>query len=78
MRKYLLVTDADAETVTRLTGMDAHDTPLGALVEKPCPFNLQAELDKLDRMLHPNEPRCTCGKFAILHAPNCPFAYAVT
>lgn len=71
MKKYLLITDADAETVTRLTGMDAHDTPLGVLVEEPRPFNLQAELDKLDRMLH---PRCTCGKFSIIHSSKCPFA----
>jgi hypothetical protein len=73
-----LVTDADAETVTRLTGMDAHDTPLGALVKKPRPFNLQAELDRLDRMLHPNDLRCTCGSFAILHSSRCPLAYVVT
>jgi len=73
MKKYLLVTDADAETVTRLTGIDAHDTPLGALVEKPRPFNLQAELDKLDRILHPS--RCICGRMSIMHHPNCPEAY---
>jgi hypothetical protein len=75
MRNYILITDATADTVYRLTGMDAHDTPLGALAEKPKPFNLDAELDKLDRAMHPNKPRCICGKWIVMHRPSCPFAY---
>lgn len=75
MKNYLLVTDATADTVKRLTGIDAIDTPLGALAEKPKPFNLDAELDKFDRAMHPNQ-RCICGNWAIMHRPSCPFAYA--
>jgi hypothetical protein len=72
MKKYYLVTDATADQVTRRTGLDAHQTRLGALVEKPRPFNLDAELDRLDRAMHPNKPRCNCGLWSIMHRPDCP------
>jgi hypothetical protein len=76
--KYYLVTDAVAEQVTRCTGLPAHDTFLGALVEQPKPFNLDAELDRLDRAMFPNKPRCICGRTAILHQPNCPMSLMMT
>jgi hypothetical protein len=78
MKKYLLVTDSCAAEVERKTGLRAVDTPLGALVEKPRPFNLQAELDRLDRAMFPNKPRCICRKSAIIHFANCPLSYMVT
>lgn len=78
MKKYMLVTDATADEVTRRTGLDAYQTHLGALVEEPRPFNLDAELDRLDRAMHPNNPRCNCGSWSIMHRPNCPFAFICT
>jgi hypothetical protein len=72
MKKYLLVTDATADQVKQATGLDGHDTPLGALIEKPRPFNMQAAMEELDRALHPN--RCICGRYAIMHRLNCPAA----
>lgn len=78
MKKYYLVTDATAEEVAVKTGLGAHQTRLGALVERPPEFNMDAALDRLDRALHPNKPRCTCGKMAVIHWGSCPFAYAVT
>lgn len=76
MKEYYLVTDSHAEEVERLTGLQGRDTRLGVLVEKPKPFNLDAELDKLDRALHPR--RCTCGPWSIIHRPNCPEGMAIT
>ncbi len=73
MKEYYLVTDATAEQVARRTGLEAKDTHLGALVEKPKPFNLDAALDKLDRAMH---TRCGCGSYAIMRSPSCPLAYA--
>lgn len=75
---YWLVTDSTAAEVERLTGLEGCNTPLGVLVEKPKPFNLAAARDKVDRALHPNRPRCTCGTYAIIHGPRCPFALALT
>lgn len=77
MKKYWLITDAVADQVTRRTGLPAHDTHLGALVEAPRQFNLDAELDRLDRIMRPNRTRCTCG-FAVMHSPRCPMAYITT
>jgi hypothetical protein len=67
---HYLVTDATAEELERLTGLRGRDTPLGVLVEKPKPFCLEAELEKLAKLLHPTH--CTCGSYAIIHQPNCP------
>jgi len=44
-------------------------------VERPRPFDLTKALDELDRALNPTKPRCNCGSYAIIHRPNCPFAY---
>lgn len=77
-KQYYLVTDAVGEQVTRRTGLPVHDTPLGALVQKPKPFNLDAELDRLDRAMFPNKPRCTCGPWAVFHRPSCPMALVMT
>ena len=76
MKKYWLVTDAVAEQVTEKTGLPAHNTPLGALVEQPRPFDLNAEMARLDRILH--WPRCSCGSHAVMHSVRCPMAYIVT
>lgn len=78
MTRYLLVTDATASEVEQKAGLHGHDTPFGVLVEKPRPFSLESELEKLDCDLYPNKPRCTCGRFAVLHSPRCPFAYGVS
>lgn len=78
MKKYYLVTDATADQVTLRTGLDAHQTHLGALVEQPPPFNLERALDDLDRAMHPNKPRCTCGPWSVIHRPSCFFATAIT
>lgn len=67
---FYLVNGTSAEEVARRTDLRAWDTPLGALVEKPRPFNLAAELEKLDRILHPS--RCTCGRYALMHRSDCP------
>lgn len=75
MKKYILVTDATADQVTRRTGLDAHQTHLGALVEQPRPFNLDRAMDELNRALHPRDSRCHCGNFAVMHSPRCPLAY---
>jgi len=72
MKKYYLVTDATAEEVTRKTGLSAHQTRLGALVEQPKEFNLEKILDDLDRALH---PRCTCGSWIMFHRPGCPLEW---
>lgn len=71
---HYLVTGTSAEEIERLTGLAAHDTPLGTLVEKPKPFRLDVELEKLDRILHPIRCRCV----GVLHRPDCPMAFAVT
>jgi hypothetical protein len=76
MKKYYLVTDATAEQVTRKTGLDAHQTLLGALVEQPPAFNLEKALDDLDRAMH--HPRCNCGRWSIIHQPNCPMGMVIT
>ncbi len=73
---HYLVTDSVAEEVERLTGLRAHDTPLGTLVEKPKPFRLEVEMEKLNHLLHPT--RCTCGAWAILHRPGCPVGDVVS
>lgn len=78
MKKYYLVTDATAELVTLRTGLDAHQTLLGALVERPPAFNLDRALDELDRALHPNKPRCNCGPWSVIHRPGCPVGMAIT
>lgn len=75
---HWLVTDTTAEELEQRLGLRGHNTPLGVLVDRPKPFNLESELDKLDRILHPNKMRCTCGKQAIIHHGNCPFVYAIT
>lgn len=78
MKKYYLITDATADQVTAKTGMDAHQTHLGALVERPPEFNMEKALDDLDRAMHPNKLRCKCGSWAIIHHPSCPMALAIT
>ena len=75
MKKYWLITDAVADQVTDKTGLPAHNTPLGALVERPEPFDLGAAMDRLDRAMYPNKPRCTCGSYTVMHSPRCPMAY---
>jgi hypothetical protein len=72
-RQFYLVTDATAEEVERRTGLQGHNTHLGALVETPTPFDLGEAMARLDRLLHPN--RCTCGAYAVFHRPGCPAAY---
>ncbi len=67
---YYLITDSTADEVERLTGIRGLDMPSGVLVEKPRPFRLDVELEKLDRHLRPNP--CTCGTWAIIHRPGCP------
>ena len=69
MKEYYLVTDATAEEVKRLTGMKARDTPLGALVEKPRPFDLDAAMAQFDRARR-GPPCCTGG---VMHAPWCKY-----
>lgn len=76
MITHYLVTDATAAELEARTGLYGHDTPLGVLAEKPKPFRLDVELEKLDRILHPR--RCTCGSFAVIHQPNCPAWLAIT
>ena len=78
MKKYYLVTDATADQIMRRTGLDAHQTHLGALVEQPPTFNLEKALDDLDRAMHPQKPRCNCGPRSIIHRPNCPLGIAIT
>lgn len=73
-KTYLLVTDATAAQVEAKTGFPAHDTPLGALLENPKPFNLDAAMRELDRALHPR--RCVCGTYRVMHRPDCPEWYA--
>lgn len=76
-KKYLWVTDAMPAEVESKTGLRGVPTPDGGtLVEKPKPFNIDAEMAKLDRILNPS--RCTCGAWAIIHRPNCPAAGGVT
>jgi hypothetical protein len=76
---HYLITDGQgtcAAEIEKLTGLRAHDTPLGILVDKRKPFDMQGALAEIDRALHPT--RCICGKFAVLHQPNCPEARIVT
>lgn len=67
---HYLVTGSSADEIERKTGLRAHDTPLGTLVEKPRPFRLDVEMERVDPM------RCRCP--GILHRPDCPMAFAVT
>ena len=71
MKNYDLVTDATAAEVERLTGRPAHDTPLGALVERRDhvveAIRIGIQLDALNNVLH---PRCEC-RGVIMHAPWC-------
>lgn len=76
MEKYWLVTDATAAEVEAKTGLQGHDTPLGVLLRAPKPFRLDVALERLNRALHPT--RCICGRYAILHQPNCPAGMATT
>lgn len=76
--EYYLVADAAAETVEAMTGLRGHNTTLGALIEKPRPFDLDRAMDQIDRAMHPNRLRCICGSRAILHQSNCPMALAIT
>jgi len=74
MKKYYLITDATAEEITLKTGLDAHQTSLGALVEQPKEFNLEKVLDDFDRVMNPN--RCRCGSWIIFHRPGCPMQWS--
>jgi hypothetical protein len=74
MKRYILVTDATAEEVEQATGLRGRPTPLGVFVDMPKPFRLEVEMEKLDRALHPRDPRCHCGRSAIMHSPRCPLA----
>jgi hypothetical protein len=76
MKKYYLVTDATAEEVIAKTGLDAHQTHMGALVERPPEFDLHGALAELDRAFNPN--RCTCGAYAVIHRPSCPAGLMMT
>jgi hypothetical protein len=73
---HYLVTGTSAAEVERKTGLRAHDTPLGTLVEKPQPFRLEVEMERLERILHPH--RCTCGAWAIVHQAGCPMWNVIT
>lgn len=73
--RYYLVTDACADEVERKIGVRGRDTPLGTLIEAPAPFPW-AELELVRRALDPS--RCTCGRYAILHSPNCPMWMVMT
>jgi hypothetical protein len=76
---HYLITDGQgtcAAEIEKRTGLRAHDTALGILVEKRKPFDMQGALAQIDRALHPS--RCICGRYAVLHQPNCPEAWAVT
>ena len=76
---HYLIADAQgtcAREIERLTGLRAHDTSLGILVEKRKPFDMYGALAVIEGALRPTQ--CTCGKFAILHSPNCPLSFAVT
>lgn len=72
---YWLIKDSTAAEVERLTGLQGRNTPLGVLVEEPKPINWAA-MAEIKRALHPT--RCTCGSYAILHRPSCPFWLTVT
>jgi hypothetical protein len=74
--KYMLVVDATAGQVERAIGVRAIDTPFGALAPQPRPFNTQRELVEIERALNPS--RCTCGKWSVIHSPNCPMALVTT
>jgi hypothetical protein len=76
MAHYLIITDATAAEVEATLDLRGHDTPLGVLVEKPEPFDMNAAMTVIDRTMNPT--RCTCGRGAVIHSPNCPIAYAVT
>lgn len=71
MKQYYLVTDAASAEVERLTGLPGHDTPFGTLVQKPTPFDMHAAMALVNKAINPNP--CTCGSWAIIHQPNCPF-----
>lgn len=70
MKKYYLVTDSTAAEVERCTGLRGRDTFMGALVERPEPFDMHGTLAEINRALHPMW--CTCGSYAVVHQPNCP------
>ncbi len=73
---HYLVTDTVAEELERRTGIRGHNTPFGVLAEKPKPFDMYGALAVIDRALNPT--RCTCGRNAIIHQPNCPAWLAIT
>lgn len=69
-------TGLSAKEIEHQTGMRAIDTPLGVLLEKPKPFDLDRALADLDRAFNPS-PSCTC-RGAIIHQPGCPLWATVT
>jgi hypothetical protein len=76
VKKYLLVnepTGMSAQQLGAAVGMRAIEGPLGTLMEQPKPFNLEAELERLERAMHPRQ--CNC---AVVHLPPCPLAYAIS
>lgn len=75
-KQYYLVTGTGAAEVERLTGLRGDDTLHGVLVEKPKPFNLDREMERINRALNPT--RCTCGPWAIFHQPRCPMYNLIT
>jgi hypothetical protein len=73
-KKYWLVTGTTAAQVEAATGLRAHKTRLGTLVEQPRP--LGNALAQINRALNPNQ--CTCGSHAVVHYKNCPMWGMVT
>lgn len=74
---HYLITDATAAEVEAKIGLQGHPTPLGVLVKAPKPFEMYEAMAIINRALEPPNP-CICGRFAVLHRPNCPMALAVT
>lgn len=72
---HYLVQGTSAAEVEQLTGLRGVDTPLGVLVERPKPFRIEDAMAEVNRAINPTP--CKCGRFALLHQPNCPLsAYA--
>ena len=73
MRQYGLVRGTSAAAVERMTGLPAIDTPIGTLFKAAPPFDLEYEMAKLNRALHPSP--CNCS---VIHSPGCPFGSLIT
>ena len=79
MTKYLLATGTSAAEVSWRLGLEGHDTPLGVLVEEPRTVDIAALMRDVERLKrHFEPPRCTFGRYAIIHAPGCPGGNTIT